>query len=321
MMVDKEEKLVFILGDKLPTIYEVAISIYSSTNKKPNSDGMKRSIKAYVTALIDVWIKSFGEKHVISRTPITKKVEGIIKHYHTHVYLESKRTKPKHKGEVLLKKSVRQLNREWSLKFISWSKNSKEVINVSSLLDIGSNMDQLTGDEKAFYIDQKTKRNAYLSKEIDIDFVVDEEKRAEAAAAEIDIDCSMDVDEEENDVAGEEYLDNSMSISMNRSGLSRIISVDVGTQIKNLEFNKPKIRKTRDCTHQIKATCAEVSVRCNISTEQSRIAVQTVCGGLYNHQYYLTKEGAIENDPSLEIFKSNSPKPSKRSKLKEKVPA
>ena len=65
MMVDKEEKLVFILGDKLPTIYEVTISIYSSTNKKPNSDGMKRSIKAYVTALIDVWIKSFREKHVI----------------------------------------------------------------------------------------------------------------------------------------------------------------------------------------------------------------------------------------------------------------
>ena len=45
--------------------------------------------------------------------------------------------------------------------------------------------------------------------------------------------AGMDVDEEENDVAGEEYLDNSMSISMNRSELSRIISVDVGTQIKN----------------------------------------------------------------------------------------
>ena len=156
-MADKEEKLIFILGDKLSTIYDVAISIYSSTNKKTNSDGMKRCIKAYVTALIDVWVKSFGEKHIISCTPITKKVEGIIKHYHTHVYLESKRTKPKHKHKRdVLEKSVRQLNQDWSSKFISWSKHSKETVNVSSLLDIGSNMDQLTGDEKAFYIDQKT---------------------------------------------------------------------------------------------------------------------------------------------------------------------
>ena len=57
---------------------------------------------------------------------------------------------------MYIEKSVRQLNRDWSSKFISWSKHSKETVNVSSLLDIGSNMDQLTGDEKAFYIDQKT---------------------------------------------------------------------------------------------------------------------------------------------------------------------
>ena len=36
----QEEKLIFILGNKLPTIYDVAVSIYSSTNKKRNSDGI-----------------------------------------------------------------------------------------------------------------------------------------------------------------------------------------------------------------------------------------------------------------------------------------
>ena len=94
---------------------------------------------AYVTALIDVWVKSFAQKHNISHTPIAKRVKEIIKHDHTHVYLKSKRTKPKHKGDVLLKNGVLQLNQDWSSKFISWSKHSKEPVNVSSLLNIGSN--------------------------------------------------------------------------------------------------------------------------------------------------------------------------------------
>ena len=70
-------------------------------------------------------------------------------------------------------------------------------------------------------------RNASLSKEIDIDFVIEEELRAEAAAAEMEVECRMNVDDQENDMADEEYLDNSMNISMNRSGYSHIISIDV----------------------------------------------------------------------------------------------
>ena len=58
------ERIIFVLGDKLPTIYDVAISIYNVVSK-PNSGGMKNCIQAYVTALINVWIKSFGKKHLI----------------------------------------------------------------------------------------------------------------------------------------------------------------------------------------------------------------------------------------------------------------
>ena len=147
-MMNMGERIIFVLGDKFPTIYDVAISIYNVVSK-PNSGGMKNCIQAYVTALINVWIKSFGKKHLITRTPITKKVETIIKHYQNNVYIEATRRKPKHKGEVMLKKSVRQLNREWSRKSISWSKKQKSLIN--GLFDIGCNMDKLTGDERILH--------------------------------------------------------------------------------------------------------------------------------------------------------------------------
>ena len=97
-------------------------------------------------------------------------------------------------------------------------------------------------------------------------------------------------------------------------------TVDVGMQFDSI-VDRPRIRKTRNFMDEIKSTCAEVSVKCNVSTQASRIAVQTVCSGLYDHDYYLTKEEAIENDPSLEEYKSVTPKPPKRSKSAEKSEA
>ena len=38
------------------------------------------------------------------------------------------------------------------------------------MLDIGKNMDQITGRKKAFYEDQKSKRECRLSEEIDEEF-------------------------------------------------------------------------------------------------------------------------------------------------------
>ena len=43
------------------------------------------------------------------------------------------------------------------------------------MLDIGKNMDQVTGKEKAFYEDQKSKTECRLSEEIDEEF--EEEKQ------------------------------------------------------------------------------------------------------------------------------------------------
>ena len=43
-------------------------------------------------------------------------------------------------------------------------------ISIDSLLDIGKNMDQITGRKKGFFEDQKSKRECRLSEEIDEEF-------------------------------------------------------------------------------------------------------------------------------------------------------
>ena len=67
--------------------------------------------------------------------------------------------------------------------------------------------------------------------------------------------------------------------------------------------NRPQIRKMHDCTNEVKSTCINVSVNCNISAEMSRTTVQTVAKSLYGHEFYLTREEEIEKDPSLSSYK------------------
>ena len=61
----------FVLGDKLPLIYDAAIDIYS-VSKGPRTIKRKEAINAYCCALRSVWTKSFGENHVMSRNSCKK---------------------------------------------------------------------------------------------------------------------------------------------------------------------------------------------------------------------------------------------------------
>ena len=47
------EKLVFVLGDKLPTYYNAAISIFQVASK-PRSKKMINSVHIYACSLIDI---------------------------------------------------------------------------------------------------------------------------------------------------------------------------------------------------------------------------------------------------------------------------
>ena len=55
----------------------------------------------------------------------------------------------------------------------------------------------------------------------------------------------------------------------------------------------------------------------------SRLAIQAVCKNLYKHNYFLSKDEAIERDPSLSEYKQDNPPSNKRQKLdlpKKQVP-
>ena len=73
-------EVVFILGDKLPLIYDAAISIYSVSKK---SDCPKRAatIHAYADSLKCMWEKAFGREHVCTIKTIKRKLENIMKDY------------------------------------------------------------------------------------------------------------------------------------------------------------------------------------------------------------------------------------------------
>ena len=98
-----KEKTIFVLGDKLPVIYDVGIAIFNVVTN-PKSEKMKHCIKAYINALTNVWVKSFGNIHLMARQHIKKRVETIVSHYYNNEYVEHHRTKPKHNGQVHVKK-------------------------------------------------------------------------------------------------------------------------------------------------------------------------------------------------------------------------
>ena len=88
----------FIIGNKLPTTYDVALSIYS-VSTQPTSNKMATAIHEYSMKLIDTWEKLFGSKHVISITGVKYKLKKVTKEYHNQVYDKAHRKTKKKKSE------------------------------------------------------------------------------------------------------------------------------------------------------------------------------------------------------------------------------
>ena len=64
-MTQKEE-VVFILGDKLPTYYDIAISLFQVCLSR-QGEKAQSTLNAFYSALVNSWGKAFGEGHVQSR--------------------------------------------------------------------------------------------------------------------------------------------------------------------------------------------------------------------------------------------------------------
>ena len=84
--------------------------------------------------------------------------------------------------------------------------------------------------------------------------------------------------------------------------------------------NRSQIREVGDCTNEVIAqiNLINISVNCKTSIKISRTAIRTVFKSLYGHKFYLTREEAIEMDPSLSSYKDKQLPvyPSKRQKAK-----
>ena len=135
-----------LVDDKLPTRFEVAVAIFSLATK-PGSAKMNKAINDYGKALVEVWQKAFTKEYVINLTGGKYHLTKLVKDYFTSVYKKSG------------KSSLRSLQRSWQAK------------GNDTLFDIGRHTDNLQGNEKQFYDDQKNGRDKWrLDKSVDAEY-------------------------------------------------------------------------------------------------------------------------------------------------------
>ena len=146
----------------------------------PKSQKMKNCVHAYATALILQWTKAFGDEYVLKIIPVKQKFLSVVNDYFSKVYKEQTQKKSKHEG---VKKSLRQLNKESRQSTIFIGRHKNISLIVENLLDIGKNMDTLTGDEACFYTDQLSSRCGRISEDVDLKYVTEKQTELELAQA------------------------------------------------------------------------------------------------------------------------------------------
>ena len=128
-----------------------------------------------------------------------------------------------------------------------------------------------------FFIDQTVARVGRISESVDVDYL--NEKKAELAAATAAVERDMIEEQYALEKVGDEYFNmNSRDAQLD---VSLICSGNLGSSTTTTDFGvqhdstgaRPKIWKTCNCTNKIQSTCAEVSVKCNISNQEPLVAV------------------------------------------------
>ena len=299
-----DEKITFLLGDKLPLVSEAIISIVSYSpggtyTEKNETKKSKKTVNSYVTSLIDLWSRAFGEKFVMTRNAVVKKLRKYIESYGKSLNKAAKKDNL----------SRRQRRNIW--------RNEHDFC-----LDIHSPkycpMKDYDDEEKKFYIGQISKeRVGYISDIVDInyentemesrkkehenDMLIGDEvnfiEEGESMISTIDddsFDPNFVMSGNDAPIANSSFihLDDS-NMSQSRSGLKRYSDNVSSLQVQN---PRPKIRKVRDCTDDIKSTCVQVSVNCGLSANMAILAVKIVCKSLYKHECYLSKDEAMSSD-------------------------
>ena len=165
------------------------------------------------------------------------------------------------------------------------------MLTNNDLLDI-SNAKELTGDELAFYEDQKKSRVTRLREEIDVEYAeeihlheVEEEKRREAD----------NIEDFVNPAESQEVLSKTPVRSQRKRLADSTPEAEHAEKLTDIVTpetphipSQPRIRKVRNV--EFKDAIATVSYRTAVSVSKARVAVQAVCDKIYNHNYYLSVE-------------------------------
>ena len=312
-MAKESESYLFIIGDKLPTYYDVAISLFEVCTRR-EGEKARSTLISYYTALMNVWTKSFGEGHRLTRKSIMKKLEKVCDSYYNEVYTKCSRKTQKRPNQPI--STIRQQNKVWRQKVIN-----KDGDTNSSLFDIGVEMNSLTGEHQVFYQDQKSGRRFRISEEIDQEYVKQKEnewltQQLENENQERELEAMEDDTLEKYEPM--DFTPSLLNQSINRSGFSRNnVSIEsVATQTSPSHMGAATYEAPRDnervCSDKCKSTCATLSTVVGLSVESSRKALQIVGTDYYGDELYLTKKEADEavrkasgNEPPLKKVKGD----------------
>ena len=148
-----------------------------------------------------------------------------------------------------------------------WCQATNTLFNI---LRKTSNPNDFEEYERLFFTGQNgSLHSGYISDQIDTDYI----KMQEHVLLEQSIEEEADTDITTIPSSSNVQLNQ----SLNRSGLTRnnIVSAEKCIQTEDCVIERTSIRKTKRCTADIKAACAQVSVSCGSSTEMSRVFLTT----------------------------------------------
>jgi len=136
-------------------------------------------------------------------------------------------------------------------------------------------MDDVTGCEREFYLDQLSEWQCCLREEIDDEYEAERQAWLQErldAQARSDIETSFIFDDDT-----ESLIDNNsasktlLNTSTNRSGLARVSkpSSDTASQTDAVLLDQPKL-----CTDESKSMCAQVSTKCEVSWKRLELQLK-----------------------------------------------
>ena len=103
----------FVIGDKLPRVFEMVQAVYDYAPGQKSKDTAKRTdaeaVLCYSNAVIQLWGKAFGPEHIKGKTPVRALIRQCIKDYTSHLTSNRK---------TLVGLSLRQRKTIWRKLFV-----------------------------------------------------------------------------------------------------------------------------------------------------------------------------------------------------------